>query len=115
MTTADRVREYLKTCDLLRTRYETVADALHMANSTLRHRLQREGTTFQALLDDERKARCAAYMAQHGNRAYGKRVVDLLGYTQQNSLYRAFQRWHGVGYQDVRTGKVIVLGNACAR
>ncbi len=105
LNTTDKVREYLKTCDLRRARLDLVAEALCMSGQTLRRKLRKDGASFQVLLDDERKRRCAEYMAERGRLSYGKGAAAFLGYNELNSLYRAFRRWYGVSYQSVRMSR----------
>ena len=45
---------------------ETLAQALHLSQRTLQRRLQEEGTSFQALLDDTRRELAEQYLAQPG-------------------------------------------------
>lgn len=104
MTFTDRVRDRLQSADLRRESFSGIAHSLHMSETTLRRRLRAEGVSYQQLLDDERRRRTDECLVMWGNKAYGKRISDVCGYTELNSFYRAFKRWTGVDYSIVRMG-----------
>lgn len=71
-----------------------IAAALKMSPRTLQRRLDEEGTTFQALLDDVRQTLARAYLDESEELKLGH-VAFLLGYTDARSFVRAFKRWTG--------------------
>ena len=72
---------------------DTVARRLAMAERTLRRRLEEEGTSFRALLD-ERRAACAQRYLADGLST--KEVAFLLGFSDSSAFHRAFKRWTGL-------------------
>jgi AraC-like DNA-binding protein len=68
-----------------------LAAALNMSERTLQRRLNDEGTCFQRLLDDTRRALAARYLANH-NMALCE-VAYQLGFADQSCLARATRRW----------------------
>lgn len=60
---------------------------------TLRAWLQSEGTSFQRVLDRFRAERCAEYLGE--GRMPPKEIAGLLGFSDTNSLRRAFKTWTG--------------------
>jgi AraC-like DNA-binding protein len=68
-----------------------VAPRLHMSARTLERRLEREGTTFSALLDDMRKGLALRYVG--GQDLAFTEIAFLLGFSQVSSFHRAFKRW----------------------
>ena len=97
MSTADRVAEYLQTCDLRRAREPEVARALCMSGTTLRRRLKDEDTRFVDLLTAERLRRVRS-MPDAG----GKRLAEVCGYYELGSFYRAFKSWTGRGWLETK-------------
>lgn len=98
------VREYLATCDLTDCNRGQVALRLRMSESSLRRRLASRGAKFSDLLESERMIRCQKLLHKHGPRAYGKVLAHELGYREVNSFTRAFRKWFGVRFLDVRIG-----------
>jgi len=72
---------------------DTVAARLSMSGRTLRRRLQDEGTTYQALVDQVRAELAAHYLEKE------RRTIDevgfLLGFSDQSAFTKAFRRWTG--------------------
>jgi AraC-like DNA-binding protein len=71
-----------------------LAARMGITRRTLTRRLQREGTSFTALLDDVRRQ-----AAQHYLDASDHSVEDiafLLGFSESSAFVRAFKRWHGM-------------------
>ena len=87
--------------DLSRLRSEEVADHLHVSPTTLRRRLRADRTNYQHILDHVRQYRCAELL--HKRWLPGKSVAWELGYAEVNSFYRAFRRWTGQNYSDLKT------------
>lgn len=68
-----------------------VAAALHLSERTLQRQLEREGTTFAALLDATRRELAEQWLADgHLSRT---EIAYLLGFSQPSSLSRALRRW----------------------
>ncbi|MFP2925825.1 AraC family transcriptional regulator ligand-binding domain-containing protein [Pyxidicoccus sp. 3LG] len=72
---------------------EKLARELHMSPRTLQRRLEEEGTTYQALLDEVRHQSARRLLASTDLDA--SEVAFLLGYEELNSFARAFQGWEG--------------------
>ncbi len=70
---------------------EMVAQALHLSQRTLQRRLQEEGTSFQALLDDTRRELAEQYLSQPGMTLL--ETAYLLGFADPSNFFRAFRRW----------------------
>ena len=71
-----------------------LAKRMAMSARTLQRRLDEEGTSFAAVLDDTRRELAGTYMAQRDVALAD--VSYLLGFSEQSAFTRAFQRWHGV-------------------
>lgn len=72
---------------------EAVADQLMMSESSVRRRLQREGTTYQALKDE---VRCQVAIDKLVNEeAKVAAVAEYLGFTEPSSFVRSFKAWTG--------------------
>jgi AraC-like DNA-binding protein len=67
------------------------AKSLGMSTSTLRRRLEEEGTTHSELLDSVRRELAERYLSDM-TLALGE-VAFLLGYSHSNSFFKAFRRW----------------------
>jgi len=71
-----------------------VADTLGFSERTLRRKLKKEGSSFQAIIDDTKYEKAQLYLKQ------GKESIDeialKLGYKEAASFIRAFQRWSGM-------------------
>lgn len=78
----------------------SVAKALATSERSLRRRLQEEGVTFQAVLDEVRFAEARRYLADPTLST--EEVALLLGFSEAGSLYRAFRRWAGEGLSEYR-------------
>ena len=81
-------------------RSETVADSLRISPTTLRRRLSRDSMSYQTILDAVRRYRCEESLADDW--VPGKCLAWDLGYAEVNSFYRAFRRWTGRNYSDVK-------------
>ena len=72
---------------------ERIARTLHMSRRTLTRKLEREGTSFKALLEDTRHRLALRYVS---NRELGlTEIAFLLGFSQTAPFHRAFKRWTG--------------------
>lgn len=72
---------------------DALARRLAMSGRTLRRRLEKEGTTYQELLDDVRAELAGAYL--RNPRIKTAEVAFLLGFADVGTFYRAFRRWTG--------------------
>ena len=95
-----KVIDVLLTGDLSRIRSETVADSLRISPTTLRRRLSRDNMSYQTILDAVRRYRCEESLADDW--VPGKCLAWDLGYAEVNSFYRAFRRWTGRNYSDLK-------------
>lgn len=86
--------------DLSRLRSEAIADSLHISPTTLRRRLRADKTNYQSILDEVRRHRCTLRLEKQW--LPGKCVAWELGYAEVNSFYRAFRRWTGRNYSDLK-------------
>lgn len=98
--TTIRVIQMLLSGDLSRLRSDSVADELGISPTTLRRRLRADDTNYQALLDQVRQHRCEKQLAQRW--LPGKCLAWELGYAEVNSFYRAFRRWTGLNYSEIK-------------
>jgi AraC-like DNA-binding protein len=74
-------------------RLATIARALAMSERALRRRLESEGTTFVAVVDDLRRA-LALDMVGDASLSIAE-VAFLLGFSEPSAFHRAFRRWTG--------------------
>lgn len=72
---------------------KSVAKASATSTRTLQRRLREAGTSFQALVDQERAAAAKLYLGDP-KLALGE-VAYLLGYSELSAFARAFRRWMG--------------------
>ena len=94
------VIDALLTGDLSRIRSDTLSDSLRVSPTTLRRRLNRDSLTYQQILDAVRRYRCEEILASDW--APGKCLAWDLGYAEVNSFYRAFRRWTGYNYSELK-------------
>ncbi|XXY44574.1 AraC family transcriptional regulator ligand-binding domain-containing protein [Sorangium sp. So ce269] len=88
---SERVGSMLRAeLDVAAPRLESMARRLHMSARTLQRRLQEEGTSFQDLVDRERRVR-ASDLLDRG--ASAKEAALLVGFAEPGSLSRARKRW----------------------
>jgi AraC-like DNA-binding protein len=82
-----------------------IARLLRTHPRTLQRRLAAEGTTFEAILDDVRRATAARLITQTDLPFV--QVTAMVGLTEQSALSRAARRWFGVTPRQLRaTGDV---------
>ena len=98
--TTTRVIQMLLGGDLSRLRSDNIADDLGISPTTLRRRLRADDTNYQALLDQVRQYRCEKQLADRW--VPGKCIAWDLGYAEVNSFYRAFRRWTGLNYSEIK-------------
>lgn len=81
-----------------------VAKAMSLAPRTLQRRLHAEGQSLQGLLDDVRRSRAIALLA---NPSIPVKVIsDNLGYAEPAVFFRAFRRWTGFAPGAFRTRRL---------
>lgn len=73
---------------------EKVAGDLNMSGRTLRRRLTEHALTFEALLEQVRRARTLSLLVNPGMSI--ERITEEVGYSDVRSFRRAFKRWTGV-------------------
>ena len=73
---------------------------MHTTPSTLRRRLEREGSSFQVIKDDLRRDMAIDLLCN------STRSVDdigfALGFSEHSAFYRAFRRWTGASPGEYR-------------
>jgi len=77
-----------------------LAQLFNMSESSVQRRLQAEGTSHSELIDDLRRERAAALLAQ--GEATLSEIAFQLGFAHPPALHRAFKRWHGVSPTEYR-------------
>jgi AraC-like DNA-binding protein len=80
---------------------DDMARALSLAAPTFRRRLQREGTTYQAIKDDLRRDIAIAEL-QRGAKTIAE-VAETVGFAEPSAFHRAFRKWTGMRPADYRT------------
>ena len=88
-----RVRSYLQSAIPEWPDSARVAEALHMATSTLQRNLALEGTSFQALKDELRRDLAVSRLVS--TRAPLAVIADELGFSDSAGFQRAFKAWTG--------------------
>jgi AraC-like DNA-binding protein len=73
---------------------EAVSDRLGASTRTLQRRLQREGQSFKALLNQTREKLARHYL--RSQEMTGAEISFLLGFEDPNSFFRAFHAWTGL-------------------
>jgi AraC-like DNA-binding protein len=73
---------------------EDVAREFHVAPTTLRRRLDAEGTSYQAIKDDLRRDAAIHHLC--GSRLTVAEIAAELGFQETSAFHRAFKRWSGV-------------------
>lgn len=100
---AERVRQLLRGPAAQEGRYPTLDEAAQHFDITARtliRRLQREGTRYQALLDESRKQRAWWYLLHTPHPV--EEIAARLGYQDTRNFSRCFRRWHGTTPSAVR-------------
>ncbi|KWF30770.1 AraC family transcriptional regulator [Burkholderia pseudomultivorans] len=99
---ADRAKELMGR-DLSRFKSMTsLADALHMTERTLRRRLEKDGVTFQSLLDAVRHEEAVRLLDDDALTVAA--IAEHLGYSEPRSFRHAYRRWTGRAPRDSRDG-----------
>lgn len=79
---------------------ETVAGKMHMSSRTLRRHLDKQGTSYQDLLNEIRLNLARDYLLATALRL--DQISQLLGYTEPANFTHAFKRWTGVSPRTYR-------------
>ncbi|HEY0915864.1 MAG TPA: AraC family transcriptional regulator [Solimonas sp.] len=85
---------------------QRIADGLHLSPRSMRRRLEEEGTSFRALLDEVRQT-LAEEMLSTG-RIKLSEIALRLGYSEPASFIHAFKRWKGMSpsaFREQQTGQ----------
>ncbi|MFT4519690.1 MAG: AraC-like DNA-binding protein [Halioglobus sp.] len=89
--------------------FSAVAESLHMSESSLRRRLQKENTSYQALKDE---IRCEVAIDRLLNQnAKVAEIAEYLGFTETSSFVRSFKGWTGQTPKSYRE-RIQALGQA---
>ncbi len=81
---------------------EAIAKELAMHPRTLQRRLVDEDVRCQDIIDRERRAQAARYLAEPG--LHLSQIAGLLGYAEQSALNRSCRRWFGKTPKECRAG-----------
>lgn len=90
---AGRVRDRLLLAPSEMPGIEQVAEELHIAARSLRRRLEEEGTTFRALVEEVRQMLAEEFLRMPGMKI--EEISMRLGYAEPASFIHAFKRWKG--------------------
>jgi AraC-like DNA-binding protein len=90
---APRVRQLLTRSIRALPSFKAMAGELHLSPRTLSRRLAAEGTSFQALMEEERKRQGVTLVAAQERTI--SEIADRLGYSNASNFERAFRRWTG--------------------
>ncbi|GAB7536574.1 AraC family transcriptional regulator [Burkholderia sp. 3C] len=82
---------------------EAVAGALKMTSRTLRRRLDGEGTSYLAIVDDVRCSLAIEYLKT--TKMSTEDVAMLIGFSDTANFRRALKRWTGKGPGEIRSGE----------
>jgi AraC-like DNA-binding protein len=93
-TIVDQVRWLLRrNLTAGRPELRSIARELAVSERSLQRRLSEEGQSFQSILTDTRHALACEYLAEDALDI--AEIAYMLGYDEQGSFYRAFQKWEG--------------------
>jgi len=79
---------------------ESVAKSMHLTSRTLRRRLDEEGSSFQAIVDDVKRSLALEYLKT--TKMSTEDVAMLLGFSDAANFRRALKRWTGKGTEALR-------------
>ena len=74
--------------------FEAMADILHLSPSSLRRRLQKEGTSYQELKDRYRSDLAMRYLRDDQFKIH--EIGEMLGFLEPSSFIRSFRGWTGM-------------------
>lgn len=89
--------------------FEDMAENLHMSPSSLRRRLQSEGTNYQELKDNYRRDIAMRHLREGALKIH--EIGELLGFLESSSFIRSFRNWTGLTpkqYQSELSGDLAV-------
>jgi AraC-like DNA-binding protein len=98
--TANLVQNILRSAPELSLDREEVAAQLYMSARTLQRKLQELNTSFQQLLESERKRRAEDLLSL--SELSLTAISDQLGFAESSAFSRAFKRWYGVSPLEYR-------------
>ena len=84
---------------------ERIARELRMSERTLRRRLNKEGTTFEELVDELRRVLTEHYLDFPDMSL--EQIALMVGYSESSAFRRAFRRWYGTSPADYRRRREI--------
>jgi AraC-like DNA-binding protein len=84
---------------------DAIANQLAMHSRSLQRRLAVEGVSCQDLIERERRAQAATYLAEPG--LHLSQIAGLLGYAEQSTLNRSCRRWFGKTPRQFRAGLTV--------
>ncbi len=84
---------------------EDVARELHVSPTTLRRRLDAEGTSYQGIKDELRRDAAVHHLC--GTRLSIADIASALGFQETSAFHRAFKRWSGVQPGEYRRRAVL--------
>lgn len=74
--------------------FESMAEYLHLSPSSLRRRLQKEGTSYQELKDRYRRDLAIRYLRDEKLKIH--EIGEMLGFLEPSSFIRSFRGWTGM-------------------
>ncbi len=81
--------------------FEAMAEFLHLSPSSLRRRLQKEGTSYQELKDRYRRDLAIRYLRDEKLKIH--EIGEMLGFLEPSSFIRSFKGWTGMTPKQFRS------------